>query len=153
MQGMNFSASAFLFDVDNIQAVLYYYVIRYIVMHNIATLNNSGGEKMPYQGGPMTEAMFYVLLALINPSHGYHLMEAIEEVSGGRVLMGPGTLYGVLARLEKDKLISMVKEDSRRKTYQLTDDGRLALLAEQERIAMMVRDFNAVTGGLEWGQQ
>jgi DNA-binding PadR family transcriptional regulator len=148
MQGMSFSASASLFAVDNIHAVSYYYVIRYIVTHN-----NFGGEKMPYQGGPMTEAMFYVLLALINPSHGYHLMEAIEEVSGGRVLMGPGTLYGVLARLEKDKLIFMVKEDSRRKTYQLTDDGRLALLAEQERIAMMVRDFNAVTGGLEWGQQ
>lgn len=104
---------------------------------------------MPYQGGPMTEAMFYVLLALINPSHGYHLMEAIEDVSGKRVLMGPGTLYGVLARLEKDKLISIVREDSRRKTYQLTEDGRLALLTERERIRMMLQDFDKAAGGLE----
>lgn len=132
------------FPVDIIHAVSYYYVIRYIAMHNIA-----GGDKMPYQGGPMTEAMFYVLLALINPSHGYHLMEAIEDVSGKRVLMGPGTLYGVLARLEKDKLISMVSEDSRRKTYQLTEDGRLALLAESERIRMMLQDFERAAGGLE----
>lgn len=132
------------FPVDNNHAIPYYYAIRYIVMHNSA-----GGDKMPYQGGPMTEAMFYVLLALINPSHGYHLMEAIEDVSGKRVLMGPGTLYGVLARLEKDKLISIVREDSRRKTYQLTEDGRLALLTERERIRMMLQDFDKAAGGLE----
>ncbi len=145
MRKLQYCSLLIPFDVDIINAVLYYYAIRYIAMHN-----NTGGEKMPYQGGPMTEAMFYVLLALINPSHGYRLMEAIEEVSGGRVLMGPGTLYGVLARLEKDKLISMVKEDNRRKTYQLTVDGRHALQAEHDRIAMMHRDFMAVEGGRVW---
>ena len=45
---------------------------------------------MAYHGGPMTEAMYYVLLALMHPNHGYQLMQAIEEVSNGRVKMGAG---------------------------------------------------------------
>ena len=53
---------------------------------------------MSYSGGPMTEAMYYVLLALMRPNHGYQLMHAIGEVSRGRMQMGPGTLYGVLSR-------------------------------------------------------
>ena len=47
-------------------------------------------------GGPMTEAMYYVLLALHRPAHGYQLMQQIARASRGRVQMGPGTLYGVL---------------------------------------------------------
>ncbi|WHT49417.1 hypothetical protein QNH10_07720 [Sporosarcina thermotolerans] len=44
---------------------------------------------MTYTGGPMTEAMYYVLLALLNPNHGYQLMHSISEVSDGRIKMGP----------------------------------------------------------------
>ena len=46
-------------------------------------------------GGPMTEAMYYVLLALHRPAHGYQLMQQIARAARGRVQMGPGTLYGV----------------------------------------------------------
>ena len=72
---------------------------------------------MAYNGGPMTEAMYYVLLALMRPNHGYQLMHAITEVSNGRLKMGPGTLYGVLSRMQKDGLISLAEDDGRRKTY------------------------------------
>ena len=95
---------------------------------------------MPYEGGPMTEAMYYVLLALVHPNHGYQLMNEIEEVSKGRVKMGPGTMYGVLTRLQKDKLIVVVNDDGRRKTYSITEDGKRALKGEYERLKSMVDD-------------
>ena len=99
---------------------------------------------MPYDGGPMTEAMYYVLLALVHPNHGYQLMNEIEEVSNGRVKMGPGTMYGVLTRLQKDGLIIVINADGRRKTYSITEDGRTALKIEYERLISMVDDGKIV---------
>lgn len=95
---------------------------------------------MPYNGGPMTEAMFYILLALMNPGHGYMLMNAVSEISGGRVQMGPGTLYGVLTRMQKDGLIIIKNDDGRRKVYEITEAGKNALRAEYERLEAMVAD-------------
>lgn len=95
---------------------------------------------MPYNAGPMTEAMYYVLLALMHPGHGYQLMQTIEDISQGRVKMGPGTLYGVLTRLQKEKLIVIVSDDGRRKTYSVTDEGKNALNAEYDRIRAMICD-------------
>ena len=59
---------------------------------------------------PMTEAMYYVLLALRTPAHGYGLLGRIREISGGRLEMGPGTLYGILTRLKKEGLILFLCE-------------------------------------------
>jgi DNA-binding PadR family transcriptional regulator len=95
---------------------------------------------MAYSGGPMTEAMYYVLLALMRPNHGYQLMHAITEVSNGRVNMGPGTLYGVLSRMQKDGLISIAENDGRRKTYQITQGGERALRIEYDRLKALIRD-------------
>jgi len=102
---------------------------------------------MPYAGGPMTEAMYYVLLALLNPAHGYRLMQAVEEVSGGRVPMGPGTLYGVLNRMQNDGLISLKTDDGRRKVYSITQSGYAALQAEYARLQAMVRDGSIIGEG------
>lgn len=102
---------------------------------------------MPYDGSPMTEAMYYVLLALMHPNHGYQLMNEIEEVSKGRLKMGPGTLYGVLTRLQKDKLIIVVNDDGRRKTYSITEDGVGALKIEYERLISMVDDGKIIKEG------
>ncbi|BCJ97209.1 PadR family transcriptional regulator [Anaerocolumna chitinilytica] len=95
---------------------------------------------MPYQEGPMTEAMYYVLLALSKPTHGYQLMLDIKEISGGRIEMGPGTLYGVLTRLLKENLLRIKQDDGRRKTYELTIQGRIALKSEYERLKSMLKD-------------
>jgi len=95
---------------------------------------------MAYSGGPMTEAMYYILLALMNPNYGYQLMNEIAEVSQGRLIMGPGTLYGVLTRLQKDGLIIVVNDDGRRKTYAITEEGKSALLEEYNRLQNMIRD-------------
>jgi DNA-binding PadR family transcriptional regulator len=88
----------------------------------------------------MTEAMYYVLLALMNPNHGYQLMNAITEVSNGRLHMGPGTLYGVLTRMQKDGLIALTEDDGRRKTYIITIEGELALRNEYSRLMALVQD-------------
>ena len=67
------------------------------------------------QQQPMTEAMYYILLALLHPSHGYGMMQRIRELSGGRLVMGPGTLYGVLTRMRQAGWITLQSQDERRK--------------------------------------
>ncbi|MCL1914537.1 MAG: PadR family transcriptional regulator [Eubacteriaceae bacterium] len=94
----------------------------------------------------MTEAMYYVLLALTQQAHGYKLMREITDLTHGRLNMGPGTLYGVLARMEKDKLITVEEDDGRRKVYSITDNGKEAFRKEYRRLQNMVRD-GAILGG------
>lgn len=84
--------------------------------------------------------MFYVLLALIKPNHGYQLMASIEKISRGRIKMGPGTLYGVLTRLQDEGSIRIQNDDGRRKTYQITEAGRAALQSEYRRLKTMICD-------------
>ena len=94
---------------------------------------------MPDQS-PMTEAMYYILLSLLRPGHGYGMMQRVKELSGGRLEMGPGTLYGVLARMNRAGLIAFTGEEGRRKNYAITETGRTALLAEYRRLKRLVAD-------------
>jgi DNA-binding PadR family transcriptional regulator len=89
---------------------------------------------------PLSEATFYVLAALDEPLHGYALMQKVEAMSEGNVVIGPGTLYGAFAALEKQALIEKVSEHERRKTYGLTARGRLVLAEQVRRLAIMVRN-------------
>ena len=88
---------------------------------------------------PLTEATYYILLALIEPLHGYGVMQKVEQLSDGQVSVGPGTLYGAFAALEKDGLIVKVAEVERRKSYALTALGRQVLLAQLARLQVMTR--------------
>ena len=92
----------------------------------------------------MTEAMYYILLSLLRPGYGYGMMQRIRELSRGRLVMGPGTLYGVLTRMKKDGLIRLTGEEDRRKPYEITDAGREALRLEYERLKQLVRDGAAL---------
>ena len=86
---------------------------------------------------PLTEATYYIMLTLIEPLHGYGVMQKVEQISQGSVKVGPGTLYGVLSTLEKTGLILKVKEEDRRKIYQLTQEGRKVLLLQINRLQTM----------------
>lgn len=97
---------------------------------------------------PMTEAMYYILLAVTRPCHGYAMMGRIADLSRGRLEMGPGTLYGVLTRMKKDGWITLREDDGRRKIYEITDVGRAALAAEYDRLRHMVADGAALEGGI-----
>ena len=93
---------------------------------------------------PLTESTYYIMLALIEPRHGYAVMQKVEEISRGKVKVGPGTLYGVLTTLEKEKLIIKVKEEDRRKSYTLTDTGRVVLAGQIDRLRLMSQNGLAV---------
>ena len=71
----------------------------------------------------LTEATYYILLALYSPQHGYGIMQQVEELSRGRVRLAAGTLYGALnSMVEKGWIIQLPVEDgSRKKNYQLTE--------------------------------
>ena len=86
---------------------------------------------------PLTEATYYIMLSLVEPLHGYGVMQMVETISQGTVKVGPGTLYGVFSNLEKEKLIVKVTEEERRKCYALTPTGRKVLLRQIERLEIM----------------
>jgi DNA-binding PadR family transcriptional regulator len=86
---------------------------------------------------PLTEATYYIMLSLIEPLHGYGVMQNVEQISRGTVKVGPGTLYGAFSTLEKEKLILKIKEEDRRKSYVLTPKGKQVLLGQIERLEIM----------------
>ena len=92
--------------------------------------------------GPLTPAMFHVLLALAGDDlHGYAILKEVELRTGGKVRLSTGTLYGVIKRLLNDGLIvelrsrpSESNDDERRRYYRLTPQGRQVATAEAERM-------------------
>jgi len=89
---------------------------------------------------PLTESTYYIMLSLIEPLHGYGVMQKVEEISRGTVRLGPGTLYGVFTTLEKEGLIVKVKEEDRRKSYTLTQKGKDVLYGQIERLEIMTEN-------------
>jgi len=98
---------------------------------------------------PLTESTYHILLALIDPLHGYGVMQKVELLSQGAVHPGPGTLYGAFTTLEKQGLIAMVAEEERRKSYTLTPLGRQVLLAQISRLEVMSARGSEAAGGLK----
>ena len=97
----------------------------------------------------LTEAVYYILLSLVTPRHGYGIMQAAERMSQGRVKLAAGTLYGAINGLLDKGWIKAVPgaEDSRRKEYALTDRGREALELELDRLRELVQNGEIVLGG------
>jgi DNA-binding PadR family transcriptional regulator len=102
---------------------------------------------------PLTEATYYILLALVKPLHGYGVMQKVEALSGGDVNIGPGTLYGAFTNLVKEGLITMVKEEERRKSYALTEKGRRLLAEQVRRLEIMSRNGQAILVQLSKARQ
>ena len=88
----------------------------------------------------LTEAVYYILLSLMEPMHGYGIMQNVEQLSGGRVRLAPGTLYGAInTLLEKSWITALPGEkDSRKKEYVITDGGKAILKAEIARLKELV---------------
>ena len=84
----------------------------------------------------LTEAVFYILLSLTQPMHGYGIMQNAEQLSGGRVKLAAGTLYGALNTLLEKGWITALggAADSRKKEYAITEAGRAALREEMARL-------------------
>ena len=87
---------------------------------------------------PLTETVYYILLVLFEPAHGYLIMQKVEELSQGEVRMAAGTLYGAIENLLKWKFIKPVEsKDKRRKVYVITDEWKKVLQLDYERMKHM----------------
>ena len=88
----------------------------------------------------LTEAVYFILLTLTAPLHGYGIMQKTEQLSAGRVRLAAGTLYGALNTLcEKGWIKELpVQADSRKKEYVITETGREALEQELARLRQLV---------------
>ena len=84
----------------------------------------------------LTEPMYYILLALTEECCGVD----VRKISGDRVKVGPGTLYAMLSKFEKNQIIRLTGEENRRKSYIITEAGRKMLLEEYERLKIMAED-------------
>lgn len=90
----------------------------------------------------LTEAVYYILLSLISPLHGYGIMQNVEQLSNGRLKLAAGTLYGAInTLLEKKWIIALPEEkDSRKKEYQITEQGKEILQTELLRLRELVEN-------------
>ncbi len=89
---------------------------------------------------PMTETAFYILLSLSEPKHGYGIAKFVSELTEERIKLGSGTIYGTLTKMQRDGLIAVFDDSSKRVIYEITDSGRTLLNAEITRIKLIYRD-------------
>lgn len=85
----------------------------------------------------LTESMYYILISLTKPNHGYGIMQQVEEMTNGRVVLGPGTLYGALNALLEKRWIEIFSQDDesrKKKEYLLTDSGKEVINNEMMRL-------------------
>ena len=99
---------------------------------------------MKTNSAALTEAIYYILLALQEPIHGYGIMQKTSSMSNGRLILSAGTLYGAISNLLEKGWITPCGEstegDSRRKMYQITDLGQEVLKAEYNRLKELVEN-------------
>ena len=97
----------------------------------------------------LTEAVYYILLSLMQPLHGYGIIQNVDKLSGGRVHLAAGTLYGAINTLLERGWISTVpgESDSRKKEYIITESGKKMLKAEIVRLTELLDNGNRILEG------
>lgn len=89
---------------------------------------------------PMTETGFYILYCLQQPQHGYGISQQVKQMTGGAVIISPGTMYGTLSKMEDDGLIEFYCEENKRKLYRITSLGQELLNLEISRIERLYKN-------------
>ena len=97
----------------------------------------------------LTEAVYYILLSLAQPLHGYGIMQNAEQLSGGRVRLAAGTLYGALNTLLERGWIKALEENGRKKEYEITEAGKDAVRREILRLRELLENGETITKGWE----
>lgn len=95
----------------------------------------------------LTEPMYYILLILQTPNHGYGVMQKVNEFTEGRVEIGAGTLYSLLSKFTGERLIKIESVGERKKNYVITDKGRKVLKEEHQRLQILVQDGDRLLKG------
>ena len=87
----------------------------------------------------MTETAFFILFCLREPNHGYGIVQIVEKLTEGAIKLAPGTMYGSLSKMEKDGVIRFIREEEKRKIYQITPLGEEVLELEIKRIEKLYK--------------
>ena len=130
-----------------------YVVIRHVCIRHVSNRHNNtikGDIKMPESTdrGALTEAVFYILLALFKPTHGYGIMKFIRTITNDRVILGSGTLYGALSKLIKNNWIKIENiQNDDRKCYIITKTGKKIVNNEIVRLKELFLHGNRITEG------
>ncbi|HHV42295.1 MAG TPA: PadR family transcriptional regulator [Clostridiaceae bacterium] len=97
----------------------------------------------------LTEAVYYILLSLLEPLHGYGIMQRVEKLSAGRVRLAAGTLYGALSTLQEKGWIDALpkQKGSRKKEYEITEQGKEELREEMLRLRELLENGKKLFGG------
>lgn len=98
---------------------------------------------MQERENPLTEAFFYILLALRTPNHGYGVVQEVKQLTGGRLVLGAGTLYGALQALQKKEWIEIYSVDQKsrkKKEYVVTELGKEVFRTERKRLVELLKN-------------
>ena len=94
----------------------------------------------------LTEPMYYILMTLLEERCGVDIMAAVDEISKGRVKVGPGTLYALLGKFEREDMIRETEVVGRKRSYIITTKGLEILKEEYERLMTLIKDGERVFG-------
>ena len=98
---------------------------------------------------PLTEALFYILLSVRKPNHGYGITQEVEKLTKGRVVLGPGTLYGAIQTMTAKgwiRIYSAETDSRKKKEYIITDLGKAIFAEEKKRLAELLRNADMMEG-------
>jgi len=98
---------------------------------------------------PLTEALFYILLSVRKPNHGYGIVQEVEKLTEGRVVLGPGTLYGAVQTMTAKgwiRVFSAETDSRKKKEYIITDFGRAVFAEEKKRLEELLRNAAIMEG-------
>ncbi len=104
---------------------------------------------MGQENQALTEGVYYILISLYTPLHGYGIMLNVDELTQGRVRLSPGTLYGALRTLLERGWIDVYShdKDSGKKEYVVTDAGKEAVSDEIHRLKELLTNGENIQGG------
>lgn len=94
----------------------------------------------------LTEQMFYILLCLRTEQCGTDIMARVQQITRGRVSVGPGTLYNLLESFVQAGYIAETRVEGRKRSYLITETGQKALEDEYRRLRTLAADYEAQTG-------
>ena len=98
---------------------------------------------------PLTEALYYILLSVRKPNHGYGIIQEVEKLTDKRVVLGPGTLYGAIQTMTAKGWIRIYSEETdsrKKKEYLITDLGRAIFSEEKKRLSELLHNGELMEG-------
>ncbi len=87
----------------------------------------------PYESGELTDSMFLILLTIINPIHGYKIMQKIKNMTDNNIIIGPATMYTTLKKMRAAHWIDEIPSEDGKILYQITDKGRNILMNDYRK--------------------